>query len=58
VKWVTTRGDQLSAGDVILWGTARTIESVAGNADRIVVTFEGGDAVPFGHASPVWRREA
>jgi len=58
MTWVTVRADQLEAGDRILWGTARTVESVAGNETRIVVTFEGGETVPFYHASPVWRKDA
>lgn len=55
MSWVTARADQLAAGDLILWGTARTVESVAGNEQRIVVTLEGGDKITLGHGSPVWR---
>ena len=58
MSWVTARGDELASGDLILWGAARTIESVAGNEKRIVVTLEGGDRVTLGHGSPIWRFDA
>lgn len=60
MTWVEVRADSLSPGDVILRGRRRTVESVAGNADRIVVTLEGdgridGPPPSYGKASLVWK---
>lgn len=58
MSWVAVHADELASGDVVLWGSARTIESVAGNEKRIVVTLdEGGDRIVLGPGSPIWRKE-
>lgn len=55
MTWDQVRADQLSHGDHILWRETRVVESVAGNADRVVVTFDDRARVTFGRASLVWK---
>lgn len=59
MTWTQTRADTLREGDQVLYGTTKTVESVAGNEASIGVVFVGQwPAVEFKRGDVVWREEA
>lgn len=52
--WQQLSVDRLKADDLVMWGAARKVESVAGNQLAIVATFTNGEKQTWPRGTKVW----